>query len=157
MSAIITISFYVPPDALPGDYAKLHGNNGSGDIDWDVPLADSPIDLFPNGAGIYGFGYSSFGNTPFGKPAPVDVLGWGNVPFGKGRWGYGAAKITVTVTVHACGDYKFGFSHYDKAGNKHAGSPEEITVPIHVAPPAPTGLRRNSYDKDTDILVLDAL
>jgi hypothetical protein len=157
MSAVITISFYVPSGFMPGDYVKLHGNNGDGDIDWDTPLIDSPIDLFPDGAGVLGFGWTPFGSTPFGRPDSVQIAGWGQQPFGAVPFGYGATKISVKVTVYASGDYKFGFASYDAAGNKHSGSPEEITVPVCIAPPAPTGLRRNSYDKDTDVLVLDAL
>ena len=58
--------------------------------------------------------------------------------------------------VDSCGAYKFGFACYDKLGNLHEGAPEEATVDVHIAPAAPTGLKKNSYDKDTNILVLDA-
>jgi hypothetical protein len=157
MSAVITISFYVLSGFSPGDYVKFHGNNGSGDIDWDTPLIDSPIELFPDGRGIYGFGYTPFGDIPFGRPHSVGIPGWGQQPFGKTPFGYGAVKISANWTVYTEGDYKFGFASFDAAGNKHSGSPEEILVPICIASPAPTGLVRNSYDKDTDVLVLNAL
>ena len=157
MSAVITISFYTASGFLPGDYVKLHGNSGSGDINWDTPLIDSPLDLFPDGAGVYGFGCVPFGNTPFGRPYSVGVAGWGRLPFGKTPFGYGAVKVSVLWPIYECGDYKFGFASYNAAGNKCAGSPEEILVSAHITPPAPTGLRRNNYDKDTDVLVLDAL
>jgi len=157
MSAIITISFYVPSGFLPGDYVKLHGNGGEGDINWDMPLIDSPIELFPEGKGILGFGHTPFGNTPFGLAWSVGIPGFGQQPFGAVSFGYGAVQISVIWRVYTEGDYLFGFASYDAAGNKHSGSPEEIPVPVCIAPPAPMGLVRNSYDKDTDVLVLDAL
>ena len=40
MSALITIQFAVPVGYLPGDYAMLHGNSGSGNIDYDVKKID---------------------------------------------------------------------------------------------------------------------
>jgi hypothetical protein len=155
--AIITISFYVPAGFAPCDYVKLHGNNGSGAIDWDTPLIDQPIELFPDGIGYYGFGLTPFGQTPFGEGDASRLPGFGQSPFGKTPFGLGSVKISATWQVYTCGSYKFGFASYDKAGNKHSGSPEEITVVVHLAPPAPTGLRRNSYNKDTNVLVLDAL
>lgn len=54
--------------------------------------------------------------------------------------------------VGNCGDYKFAFACYDRLGNQHKGTPEEATAVVHIAP---TGLKKNSYNKDTDVLVLD--
>ena len=38
MSANITIEFAVPAGHEQGDYARLHGNGGSGGIDRESPL-----------------------------------------------------------------------------------------------------------------------
>jgi len=116
MSAIITIRKVVGAGYAPGDYAQLHGNGGSGDIDWNTPVNNKIYELFPNGAVV----------------------------------------IKAQVQVDVCGAYKFGFAVYDKLGNAHQGTPDEVTVDVHIAPPAPTGLEFNSYNKTTNVLILDA-
>lgn len=157
MSAKITISFCVPAGYQPGDYAHLHGDDASGVIDWDTPLDNTIYDLFPNGSGIFGFGLQPFGQTPFGLPWAARVAGYGLLPFGLYPFGLGTAVIVATHVVDVCGSYKFAFACYDSIGNLHEGALEEISVVVHTAPPAPTGLRKVSYDPDTDILVLEAL
>ena len=81
--------------------------------------------------------------------------GWGHLPWGHFPWGCGTALIQAKHRVDRCGDYNFAFACYDALGNLHEGTPEEATVVVHIAPPAPPGLKKNSYDKDTDVLVLD--
>jgi hypothetical protein len=49
-----------------------------------------------------------------------------------------------------------GLACYDELGNLHEGSPEEITVHVHITPDAPDGLTKYSYNKTTDGLVLNA-
>lgn len=156
MSALITIEFAVPVGYNDGDYAKLHGNGGSGDIDWNSPISEEIFNLFPRGAGIFGFGHAPWGHFRWGHAHSMRTPGWGHLPWGHFPWGHGTALITATYEVDDCGAYKFGFACYDKLGNLHVGSPEEVTVNVHIAPAAPTGLKKNSYDKATDILVLDA-
>jgi hypothetical protein len=157
LSTKITISFCVPTGHQPGDYARLHGDNGSGVIGWDAPLDNTVYDLFPNGSGIYGWGYAPWGEFPWGRPFSVRTSGWSYQPWGYSPWGYGAAVVVATYVVDSCGTYKFGFACYDSLGNLHEGVPEEISVIVHTAPPAPTGLKKISYDPDTDVLVLEAL
>lgn len=156
MSAIIIIKFIVPVGYEDGDYAYLHGNGGSGDIDWDSPLINERFDLFPNGAGIYGFGHAPWGHFRWGHCHSKRTAGWGHLPWGHFSWGHGTAVIMAQVRVESCGEYKFGFACYDSLGNVHQGAPEEALVSVHIHPPAPTGLKKNIYDKDTDILILDA-
>jgi len=156
MSALITIQWSVPVGYDAGDYAMLCGNNGEGDIDWDNPLTNQRFELFPAGAGIYGWGHAPWGHHRWGHPHSMRTAGWGHLSWGHFPWGLGTAIITANHTVTACGDYKFGFACYDKLGNPHEGEPEEASLEIHIAPPAPTGLTKNSYDKDTDILILNA-
>ena len=155
MSATVTINFTVGVDYQLGDYVKLCGNGGCGNIDWDNPLTDEIYDLFPNGAGIYGFGYAPWGNFRWGQCHSVRTAGWGNLLWGNFPWGHGTTIIEASYSIDDCGDYKFAFTCYDQLGNLHQGSPEETTLYIHIAPAAPTPLAKNSYNKTTDILILD--
>ena len=154
---IVIIQFVVPVGYMPGDWAQLHGNSGSGSIDWDDPLTNQRFDLYPNGAGIMGFGRAPFGRHRFGRSHAVGVPGFGRLPFGRHPFGHGTTVIEATELITECGDHKYGFACYDPAGNVHVGTPDEVTVEVHTAPPAPTGLVKNSYNKTTDVLVLDAV
>jgi len=157
MTALVTIEFIVPAGYRRGDYAKLHGNGGDGDIDWNNPLSDMAYELFPNGAGIFGFGLAPFGHHRFGRAHSMRTSGFGRLPFGRHPFGHGTGVVTVTHEVDECGEYEFGLACFDELGNLHVGSPEEASLSIHLAPDAPAGLKKDSYDKDTDVLVLDAL
>jgi len=156
MSANITIEFTVPVGYQRGDYARLHGNGGSGDIDWNTPVSKEVFDLFPRGAGIYGWGHAPWSRFRWGCAHSMRTGGWGHLPWGRFPWGHGTAVIAALHKVDSCGVYKYGFACYDPAGNLHEGAPQEITVVVHIAPPAPTGLTKNSYNPETDVLVLDA-
>ena len=154
--AQVTIQFTVPAEYQPGDYAKLHGNGGAGSIDWNNPVNNEQFDLFPDGAGIYGWGHMPWGHFAWGHAHSQRTPGWGHMPWGHFPWGYGTPTIRAQVIVTACGDYKFGFKCYDALGNAHTGTPEEADAIVHIAPDAPTGLKKNSYNKTTDVFVLDA-
>ena len=155
MSALVTIEFVVPAGYREGDYARLHGNGGSGSIDWENPLNETIYDLFPSRSGIYGFGHAPWGHFRFGYAHSMRTLGFGHLPWGHFPWGHGSAVIHAEHQVDVCGEWKFGFACYDAAGNQHTGSPQEVDVSVHIAPPAPAGLKKNSYNKDTDVLILD--
>lgn len=155
MSAIITIQFTVGPDYRPGDYAHLHGNSGSGAIDWETPLTREVLDLFPDGAGLAGYGHAPYGHYPYGHASAMDTPGYGHCPYGHYPFGHGAVTIEANIEVASCGSYIFGFAVYDTAGNAHSGTPEETTVEVHTAGAAPSGLKFNSYNKTTDVLILD--
>ena len=156
MSAIITIEFIVPEGYRQGDYARLHGNSGNGALDWNNPLSNNIYNLFPDGAGIFGWGHAPWGHFRWGHAESLRTPGWGHLPWGRFPWGHGTGVIRADHRVERCGDYKFGFKCYDSLGNLHVGTPEEASVSVHTAPPAPAGLKKNNYDKDTDVLVLDA-
>ena len=155
MAKTVTLKFIVPIGYMPGDYAVLCGNGGSGEIDWDTPLSEV-IDLFPGGAGIYGWGQAPWGNHRWGRPHSMLTPGWGQLPWGMSPWGYGSVMISYSLSITDCGEYKFAFACYDAFGNLHQGTPETVTIHMHIAPPAPLGLKKYSYDKDTDILILQA-
>jgi hypothetical protein len=154
MSATITVKFVVPLTARPGDYAMLYSNNGDGAIDFAAPLTSERIDLFPNGAGNYGFGLAPFGEFPWGMALSVDTQGFGLLPFGYLPWGCGGVLIERTVTVEECGDWLLAFKTFDALGNENVGTPGQAAANVHVAPPAPLGLKKISYNKVTGDLTL---
>ena len=155
MNAIVTMQHVVPAGRTPGDYLKLHSNGGSGDVDWNDPVDEAIYPMFPNGAGIYGFGHAPFGHHRFGHGHSMRTPGFGHMPFGRHPFGHGSAIITAKTVVTDCGDHSFAFAAYDEAGNLHTGTPDQVNVPIHLQPDPPRRLKKNSYDKDTDILILD--
>jgi len=155
-TTLVTLSFQVGVGYALGDYAQLHSNGGSGDIDWVDPVSDEHLDLFPGGAGIYGWGHAPWGHFRWGHAHAMRVPGWGYFPWGHAPWGHGAATVSTQVEVTGCGGITYAFACYDEAGNQHEGTPEEVTVGIHAAPDAPTGLKKSAYNKTTDILSLTA-
>jgi len=156
MRAKATIKFVVPVGYEPGDYARLHGNGGSGDIDFDNPLTDRILDLFPNGAGIYGFGLTAFSRHRFGKAQAMRTQGFGQLPFGYAPFGFGTNVIEATDEINECGAYKYALVCYDQAGNEDNGDPEQATLHIHIAPDYPDQMKKYSYNKTTGVLILAA-
>jgi len=157
LKALLTITAVIGADHLPGDYAYLHSNGGAGEIDWDTPADPERIELFPGGAGIFGFGHAPFGHHRFGHAHSIDTIGFGHLPFGHFPFGHGATRITAELEVTTCGSYTCGFKCYDAAGNPHSGTPDEVTTVIHIAPDSPAGLKLNDYNKTTDVLTLAPL
>lgn len=156
MSALVTLEFAVPVGHEAGDYATLHGNDGAGgNVDFNTSLNNQKHELFPDGVGIYGFGHAPFGHFRFGHGHSMGTDGFGHLPWGNFPFGHGTAIVKATHEVETCGQYKFGFKCFDVLENEHVGSPQEIAVEVHVKPPTPLGLKKNSYDKDTDVLTLD--
>ena len=155
MNTLITLEHTVPVGYCQGDYAYLHGNAGEGDIDWDTPVSSERFNLFPRGAGVYGFGFAPWGHFRWGRAHSQRAAGWGHLSWGDFPWGHGTGIIRAAYEVSDCGAYKFGFTCYDELGNLHTGTPEEVDVHVHVAPLAPTGLTKESYNKTTDVLVLN--
>lgn len=132
----ITLQFVVPAGFRKGDYAKLFWDAGGGTIDYNTPVDNRIYELFPAGAGIYGYGHAPWGHFP---------------------WGFGSAQITATHKVAECGTYKYAFKVYDSAGNPQSGDPQEISVTVDTAPAKPAGLKKQSYNKATDALTLEVV
>lgn len=156
MSVRVTVEYTVPVGYDPGDYAQLFGNGGSGDVDFNDPLSNRKLSLFPGGAGIYGFGHAPWGHFRWGHAHSMRTPGFGHMPWGHFPWGHGSPTISATHKITECGDHIFALGCFDPAGNQHAGDPEEVTVFAHMAPDAPTGLKKNSFNKTTGLLTLDA-
>lgn len=155
MSAKITIIWAVPIGYDNGDYARLCGNGGAGDIDYDNFLNNERFDLFQDGGGIYGWYHQPWYKFSWNHGWSTKTPGWYHQPWGRFPWYYGTTVIAVDYTVLTCGEYKFAFKLFDALGNAHSGTPQEATAIIHIAPPAPTGLKKKSYNKNTDVLILD--
>ncbi len=121
MSALITIHWDIPAETYEvGDYVRLCGNKGDGEIDYAKPLTAQKYELFPDNR----------------EP--------------------GITEIEIDYPVITCGDYKFALQVYDSLGNPNIGTVQELRAVVHIAPPAPNGLKKVSYDKDTDVLILEA-
>lgn len=92
------------------------------------------------------------GDIDWETPASSDRIG-----VLTGSAGDDAPVVTARIVVDDCGDYKFGFAVYDSLGNPHEGTPDEESEEIHVAADPPDGLAPESYNADTDMLVLSTL
>ena len=150
----VTVNLTVPTGYAPGDYVKLCSNGGSGDIDYDNPISNSPLPLFPDGRGLLGKGHAPKGHCRKGHAFSNNVPGKGQLPKGHFPKGHGTIVIETEVDIESCGDYLFAYAAYDPAGNLHQGSPQELPVYIHQAPNPPTKVKLTSYNATTDILVL---
>ena len=97
--ALVTISFTVPLGYKPGDYAVLYGNGGEGSIDWDTALnGGREYPLFPNNAGIFGYGHAPYGRFRYGHAAALRTSGYGHAPYGSFPYGYGAVTIAAKAS-----------------------------------------------------------
>jgi len=150
----ITLQFAVPAGHKRGDYARLHWNAGSGAVDYDTPVDNAVYPLFVDG-GLFGFGLAPFGRSRFGHAHASRCPGFGRLPFGRHPFGHGTGLVAATHQVSACDTYTYGVKLFDSAGNAQAGSPAEIAVTVHTAPPRPAGLKKVSYDADTQLLTLE--
>ena len=155
MAAIVSIQLAVPVGHSAGDYCKLHSNGGAGDMDWDSPVSARQIPLFPGGAGIFGWRHGPWRKFPWRHGFSMRCAGWRHLPWRHFPWHYGTAIVTSTNRVTDCGDYLYAFAAYDQAGNPHQGTPDEAAVYIHIAPAKPAALKKGTYNKDTDVLMLE--
>ncbi len=135
-----------------GATVNVYYNAGSGEIDYDKPLNDSPIRLWPCWQDKAGLGMSGFGRGDFGYDSAAAV-GLGRGSFGHGQFGLDADVVEWTGPVSAMGVYRFGVKVFDEAGNQSSASETgEVTV-IPAARPAEK-LSVSSFNKQTNELVL---
>jgi len=136
-----------------GATAEIYFDNGTGEIDYDNPLTNSPIRIWPAWQDKTGFAMSRFGLGDFGYESAA-VVGFGKGSFGHGQFGLDADTIEWTSPPLQSGTYKFGVKFTDKSGNKSSVSETE---PITVTPAArPAGkVSISSFDKQTNQLVLE--
>jgi hypothetical protein len=139
----------LPMDAV----ADIYSDHGTSQIDYDDPISDSPIRIWPAWQDKAGLGMSRFGMSDFGWDSAAAV-GFGKGSFGFGQFGLDADTIEWTSPTLPSGTYKFDVKVRDAAGRQSTGSETE---PISVTPAAKPadGLNISSFDKPTNQLLLN--
>ena len=135
-----------------GSTAEIYFDNCTGQIDYDNPLTDSPIRIWPARQDKAGFAMSGFGLGDFGYDSAAAV-GFAKGSFGRGQFGLDADTIVWMTPELKSGTYKFGVKVTDKSRNQ---SSADETGPITVTPGAKPaeGLSVSSFDKQTNQLLL---
>ena len=132
--------------------AEIYFDNGTGQIDYNQPLTDSPIRIWPAWQDKAGFAMSGFGLGDFGYDSAAAV-GFGKGSFGHGQFGLDADTIDWISPPLPQGVYRFGVKIKDKSGAQSSTSETEPLTLIPAAKPA-EGLDVSSFDKQTNQLVL---
>lgn len=152
-SGCVTIMLLRSQNLPTGASAYFYFDNGTGQIDYDKPMTDTPIRIWPAWQDKAGLGMSRFGLDDFGWDSAAAV-GLGKGSFGHGQFGLDADTIEWTSPPMPSGTYKFGVKVRDASGRQSTGSE---TGPVTVTPaarPAET-LSISSFDKQTNQLVLN--
>ncbi|HUU18717.1 MAG TPA: hypothetical protein VMW72_16325 [Sedimentisphaerales bacterium] len=138
---------------LPSDAtAEIYFDNGTGEVDYDTPLTNSPIRIWPAWQDKAGFGMSKFGVDDFGYGSAAAV-GFAKGSFAHGQFGLDADTIEWVSQPLQAGVYKFGVKVINGRGNEsNANATEPITV-IPAARPAER-LSISSFNKQTNQLAL---
>jgi hypothetical protein len=142
--------------SLPIDAtAQIYLDNGTGQIDYDNPLTDSPIRIWPAWQDKAGFAMSGFGLGDFGYDSAAAV-GFGKGSFGCGQFGLDADTLEWISPSLQSGVYKFGVKIADQSGNQSSAVETESITVMPAARPA-DGLRIVSFDNDTNQLLLEII
>lgn len=138
-----------------GAKAQIYFDNGTGQIDYETPLNDSPIRIWPAWQDKAGFAMAGFGLGDFGYDSAA-AIGFGKGSFGNGQFGLDADAIEWISPHLQNGVYKFGVKITDESGNQ---SNAIETEPITVTPAARPAdeLRVSSFDKQTNQLLLEII
>lgn len=151
-SGRVKISMLCSQDLPPGATAQIYFDNGTGRIDYENPLTDSPIQLWSAWQDKAGFAMSRFGQSDFGYDSAATV-GFGRGSFGNGLFGLDADTIEWVSPPLQAGIYKFAVVVTDENGNKSSVSETESITVTPAAEPA-GGLEIDLFDKQTNELVL---
>jgi len=135
-----------------GATAQIYFDNEMGEIDYDNPLTDSPIRVWPAWQDKAGFGMSRFGVSDFGYDSAA-AAGFGEGSFGHGQFGLDADTFNWVSKPMRAGVYKFGVKVRDLAGNESGGS-ETAQVTVTPAARPAEQVSVSSFDKQTNQLVL---
>jgi hypothetical protein len=152
-SGRVRISLLRSQDLPIGATAMVYFDGGTGEIDYQMPLGDLPIRIWPCWQDKAGFGMSKFGASDFGYDSAAAV-GFGKGSFGNGQFGLDADTIEWVSPVLAAGEYRFAVKIFDDRGNASSGSE---TGPITVTPAARPAekLSISSFDKQMNLVVLN--
>ncbi len=151
-SGRVKISMLRSQDLPPGATVQIFFDNGTGQIDYENSLTDSPIEVWSAWQDKAGFGMSLFGQSDFGYDSAAAV-GFGGGNFGNGRFGLDADTIEWISPLLDAGVYKFAVVVIDEKGNQSSVSETESVMVTPAAEPA-GGLEVNSFDKQANELVL---
>ena len=135
-----------------GSTVQIYFDNGTGEIDYDNPLNDMPIRVWPERQDKAGFGMSRFGFSDFGRDWSAGV-GFGRGSLGNGEFGVDADTLEWISEPMQAGIYKFAVKVTDERGNESGVSETEEVAVILPAKPA-EHLDVYSFDKNTNNLVL---
>jgi len=135
-----------------GATAQVYFDNGTGQIDYDKPLNNSPIKVWPAWQDKAGFAMSGFGIGDFGYDS-ASAVGFGKGSFGHGQFGLDADTFQWISSPMPAGLYKFGVKITDDAG-KQSASTETTQVTVTPAAKPAEQLSISSFDKQTNQLVL---
>ena len=132
--------------------ANIYFDNGTGNIDYDTPLNDAPIPIWPCRQDKAGFGLAQFGAGDFGYDAAA-AIGFGKGVFGRGQFGLDADTIEWISPALPLGAYRFGVKVVDAQGNDSLANE---TGPISIVPAARPAARLDvvTFDKQTNELTL---
>jgi hypothetical protein len=137
---------------LPIDSAvNIYFDNGTGQIDYDNPITELPIRVWPNWQDKAGFAMSEFGVSDFGYDSAAAV-GYGVGSFGWGQFGLDADTLEWISGPLRHGVYRFAVKVADEAGNESVSETRQVTVTPLARPAEKLGI--SSFDKQTNQLVL---
>jgi hypothetical protein len=132
--------------------AQVYFDNGTGEIDYDKALNDSPIRIWPAHQDKAGFGMSRFDISDFGYDSAAAV-GFGKGGFGYGQFGLDADSLEWISPAMRAGIYKFAIKVTDEVGNESGSSETDQVVVTPAARPAEK-INISSFNKQTNQLVL---
>jgi len=152
-SGCVMITLLRSQDLPAGATTQIYFDNGTGQIDYNNPITDMPIQIWSAWQDKAGLGMSRFGRSDFGWDSAAAV-GFGKGNFGYGQFGLDADTIEWTSPPLPSGTYKFGIKVSDASGRQSTGSETgAITVTPAVRPAE--GLNISSFDKQTNQLILN--
>jgi len=135
-----------------GAAANIYFDSGTGQIDYEHPLTDSPIPIWPAWQDKAGFAMGGFGLGDFGYDSAAAV-GFGKGAFGCGQFGLDADTIEWASPALPAGIYRFAVKVTDRSGTQSSTSETEPITVTPAARPA-DGLSISSWDGQTNQLVL---
>jgi len=151
-SGRVKISLLRSQNLPAGATANVFYDAGSGEIDYDQPLNDCPIQIWPSWMDKAGFAMAGFGMGDFGWDSAAAV-GFGKGILGSAAFGLDADTLEWISQPLPAGAYKFGVKVLDQAGNESAAS-EVGPVTVTPAARAAEGLTILSFNTQTNELVL---
>jgi hypothetical protein len=152
-SGRVTITLLRSQNLPAGATAQIYFDNGTGQIDYNNPINDTSINIWPAWQNKAGFGMSQFGLSDLGWDSAA-AIGFGKGSFGHGQFGLDADTIEWISPILPIGTYTFGIKITDPSGQQSTASETE---PITVTPAVRSAetLSISSFDEQTNQLVLN--